>query len=131
MGMESPPVNKAITGERARMLLLMILILATYLFLAYGAYSLFTSQIPSGNDFYSRWRGTRAFLYGRTGPYSEEVTSGEILSSVCLPLKRNQLMLAITTGGQKSVLDRSRLLDRWRTGFLRPSVQEMIQERAP
>jgi len=74
MGIESPLVNKAITGERARMLLLMILVLATYLFLAYGAYSLFTSQIPSGNDFYSRWRGTRALLLEGKDPYSEEVT---------------------------------------------------------
>jgi len=74
MGIESPLVNKAITGERARMLLLTILVLATYLFLAYGAYSLFTSKVPSGNDFYSRWRGTRALLLEGKDPYSEEVT---------------------------------------------------------
>jgi len=74
MGIESPPVNKAITGERARVLLLVILVLATYLFLAYWAYSLFTSQIPSGNDFYPRWRGTRALLLEGKDPYSEEVT---------------------------------------------------------
>ncbi len=74
MGIESPLVNKAITGERARMLLLTILVLATYLFLAYGAYSLFTSKVPSGNDFYARWRGTRALLLEGKDPYSEEVT---------------------------------------------------------
>ncbi|MFQ6000465.1 MAG: glycosyltransferase family 87 protein [Anaerolineae bacterium] len=74
MGIESPLVNKAITGERARALLLMVLVLATYLFLAYGAYSLFTSQTPSGNDFYPRWRGTRALLLEGKDPYSEEVT---------------------------------------------------------
>lgn len=74
MGIESPPVNKAIADERARVLLPTILLLATYLFLAYGAYSLFTSQIPSGNDFYPRWRGTRALLLEGKDPYSKEVT---------------------------------------------------------
>lgn len=74
MGIGSPLVKKAITGERARVLFLMILVLATYFFLAYGAYSLFTSQVPSSNDFYSRWRGTRALLLEGKDPYSEEVT---------------------------------------------------------
>lgn len=59
MGIESPPINKAITGERARVFLLVILVLATYLFLTYGAYSLFTSQTPGGNDFYC----TRLWVY--------------------------------------------------------------------
>jgi len=60
-------------GKR-RLFLASALTLAVYLFLAYGAYSLFTSQVPSSNDFYSRWRGTRALLLEGKDPYSEEVT---------------------------------------------------------
>ncbi len=51
-----------------------ILIVVVYLLLAYGTYSLFTSQIPSGNDFYPRWRGTRALIMERRDPYSDEFT---------------------------------------------------------
>lgn len=49
-------------------------IAVVYLFLAYAAYSIFTSQIPSGNDFYPRWRGTRALIVEGKDPYSDEVT---------------------------------------------------------
>jgi len=51
------------------------LIMAVYLFLSYGAYTAFTSQIPGGNDFYPRWRGSRAFILEGRDPYSDEVTS--------------------------------------------------------
>ena len=51
-----------------------ILVVAVYLLLAYGTYSLFTSQIPSGNDFYPRWRGTRALIREGRDPYSDEMT---------------------------------------------------------
>jgi len=60
--------------ERTHLILALGLVIGVYLLLAYGAYSLFTSQIPSGNDFYSRWRGTRALLLEGKDPYSEEVT---------------------------------------------------------
>jgi len=50
------------------------LAIVTYLLLAYATYSLFTSRIPSGNDFYPRWMGTRAFIMEGKDPYSEEVT---------------------------------------------------------
>jgi hypothetical protein len=50
------------------------LIVAIYLLLAYGAYAAFTSQIPGGNDFYPRWRGTRALVLEGRDPYSDEVT---------------------------------------------------------
>jgi hypothetical protein len=50
------------------------LIAVVYLLLAYGVYSAFTSRIPSGNDFYPRWRGTRALLVEGKDPYSDEVT---------------------------------------------------------
>jgi hypothetical protein len=50
------------------------LLCVVYLLLAYGAYSTFTSQIPGGNDFYPRWRGTRAFIMEGKDPYSEDVT---------------------------------------------------------
>ena len=50
------------------------LVLIVYLLLAYGAYSVFTSHIPSGNDFYPRWKGTRALLLEAKDPYSDEVT---------------------------------------------------------
>ena len=60
--------------ERTPRLLALGLAIGGYLLLAYGAYSLFTSQIPSGNDFYPRWRGTRALLLEGKDPYSEEVT---------------------------------------------------------
>jgi hypothetical protein len=49
-------------------------IVVTYVLLAYGAYKTFTSQVPSGNDFYPRWRGTRALLLEGKDPYSAEVT---------------------------------------------------------
>ncbi|HUW96907.1 MAG TPA: glycosyltransferase 87 family protein [Anaerolineae bacterium] len=45
-----------------------------YLLLAYGVYAAFTSQIPSGNDFYPRWRGTKALVVEGRDPYSDEVT---------------------------------------------------------
>ena len=62
------------SAGKGRLFLASALTLAAYLFLAYGVYSLFTSQIPSGNDFYPRWRGTRALLLEGKDPYSEEVT---------------------------------------------------------
>jgi hypothetical protein len=46
----------------------------TYVLLVYAVYSLFTSRIPSGNDFYPRWVGTRALLMEGRDPYSDEVT---------------------------------------------------------
>jgi hypothetical protein len=55
-----------------------IVVLATvvvvYLLLVYAAYRTLTSQVPGGNDFYPRWRGTRALLLDGQDPYSEEVT---------------------------------------------------------
>jgi len=60
--------------DKRHLLLAAAITLAVYLLLAYSAYSVFTSQIPSGNDFYSRWRGTRALLLEGKDPYSEEVT---------------------------------------------------------
>jgi hypothetical protein len=50
------------------------LIVAVYLLLAYGTYTAFTSQTAGGNDFYPRWRGTRALILEGRDPYSEEVT---------------------------------------------------------
>jgi hypothetical protein len=49
-------------------------IVVVYFLLAYGTYVTFTTRIPSGNDFYPRWRGTRALILERRDPYSEEVT---------------------------------------------------------
>jgi hypothetical protein len=65
---------KSLIGKRGRAILAIVLILIVYLLLARGAYSVFTSQIPSGNDFYPRWRGTRAFIMEGRNPYSEKVT---------------------------------------------------------
>ncbi len=62
------------TSGRRRAIWATALILTVYLLLAYGAYSVFTSQIPGGNDFYPRWRGTRAFIMEGKDPYSQEVT---------------------------------------------------------
>jgi hypothetical protein len=59
-------------GQAAR---IAALIIAVYLLLAYGTYTAFTSKIPGGNDFYPRWRGTRAFILEGRDPYSDEVTS--------------------------------------------------------
>jgi hypothetical protein len=50
------------------------LIMVVYLLLVYGVYSAFTSQIPGGNDFYPRWRGTKALFIEGRDPYSKEVT---------------------------------------------------------
>ncbi|GEM_PF-1188022 len=54
--------------------LFLLLLVILFLLQSYLIYSLFTSRIPSGNDFYSRWRGTRALLLEGKDPYSEEVT---------------------------------------------------------
>jgi len=51
------------------------LIMVVYVLLAYGAYSTFTSRIPSGNDFFPRWYGTRALILEGRDPYSYQVTS--------------------------------------------------------
>lgn len=59
---------------KGRLFLASALTLGVYLLLAYSVYSVFTSQVPSSNDFYSRWRGTRALLLEGKDPYSEEVT---------------------------------------------------------
>ena len=56
-------------------ILFLLLLVILFLLQSYLIYSLFTSQIPSGNDFYPRWRGTRALLLEGKDPYSEEVTS--------------------------------------------------------
>ena len=65
---------KNLLSERARAIWATAFLFIVYLLLAYGAYSVFTSQIPSGNDFYPSWRGTRALLLEGKDPYSEEVT---------------------------------------------------------
>ena len=71
MGQDFP---KNLVSERRRAFWTATLLFIVYLLLAYAAYSVFTSQIPSGNDFYPRWRGTRALLLEGKDPYSEEVT---------------------------------------------------------
>jgi len=63
-----------LVGKRGQAIWAAALIIIVYLLLAYGAYTVFTSQIPSGNDFYPRWRGTRALIMEGKDPYSEEVT---------------------------------------------------------
>jgi hypothetical protein len=49
-------------------------IVAVYCLLAYGIHAIFTARIPSGNDFYPRWQGTRALIVEGKDPYSEQVT---------------------------------------------------------
>jgi hypothetical protein len=39
-----------------------------------AVHALFTSRVPSGNDYYSRWAGARALLVEGHDPYSLEVT---------------------------------------------------------
>ncbi|HJX38118.1 MAG TPA: glycosyltransferase family 87 protein [Anaerolineae bacterium] len=58
-------------GEAVRTIPFIVIV---YLLLAYGAYSAFTSQIPSANDFYPRWRGARALIVEGRDPYSADVT---------------------------------------------------------
>jgi hypothetical protein len=45
-----------------------------YLLMAWATYRVFTSRIPGGNDFYPRWRGTKALFTEGKDPYSKEVT---------------------------------------------------------
>ena len=61
-------------GGRGGPIAVLAAIVVVYLIMVYGTYQTFTSQIPSGNDFYPRWRGTRAVLLEGKDPYSEEVT---------------------------------------------------------
>ena len=49
-------------------------VVVVYLLMVYGTYQTFTSRVPSGNDFYPRWHGTRAVLLEGRDPYSREVT---------------------------------------------------------
>ncbi len=65
---------ESLGNERVKAFSVIASILIVYLLLAYGAYSVFTSQIASGNDFYPRWRGTRALIMEGRDPYSKEVT---------------------------------------------------------
>ncbi len=66
--------HRTTCADKGRLLLAVALTLAIYFLLAYATYAVFTSQVPSGNDFYPRWRGTRALLLEGKDPYSEEVT---------------------------------------------------------
>jgi hypothetical protein len=59
---------------REASLALVAAIIVTYLVLAHCVYQTFTSRVPSGNDFYPRWMGTRAFIMEGRDPYSAEVT---------------------------------------------------------
>ncbi len=61
-------------GPRRVAILVFPLIVIVYVLLAYAAYSAYTSQIPSGNDFYPRWRGTRSLILEGRDPYSDEIT---------------------------------------------------------
>lgn len=61
-------------GPRGVAILVIALIVIVYFLLAYAVYSVFTSQIPGGNDFYPRWKGTRALILEGRDPYSDEVT---------------------------------------------------------
>ena len=71
MGEDFP---KNLVSEWGRRIWAIPLIVVVYLLLAYAAYSVFTSQIPSGNDFYPRWKGTRTLILEGRDPYSDEVT---------------------------------------------------------
>ena len=62
------------SGGRGGAILVFAAIVVVYLLLVYGAYQTFTSQVPGGNDFYPRWRGTRALFLDGQDPYSAEVT---------------------------------------------------------
>jgi hypothetical protein len=70
---QTRPTSATIKGSNA--ILASVVLLATYLLLTFGVYSAFTSQISGGNDFYPRWRGSRAFILEGRDPYSDEVTS--------------------------------------------------------
>ena len=61
-------------GGRGGAITILAAIVVVYLIMVYGTYQTFTSQVPSGNDFYPRWRGTRAVFLEGKDPYSEEVT---------------------------------------------------------
>lgn len=71
--MSNRPLRDSLKG-RGRTIMLFAAVVVVYLLLVYGSYQTFTSQVPGGNDFYPRWRGTRALLLNGQDPYSEEVT---------------------------------------------------------
>ena len=64
--MKSRPTTALIGG----LFILAVLVLAALTYVNYG----FTGQNPGGNDFLSRWVGTRLFLTRALSPYSEQVT---------------------------------------------------------
>ncbi|MDH4207438.1 MAG: DUF2029 domain-containing protein [Anaerolineae bacterium] len=71
---QGSPKHLVVRLDRAVGTTTLLFIIVVYLLLAYATYSLFTSRIPSGNDFYPRWVGTRAFIMEGKNPYSDEVT---------------------------------------------------------
>lgn len=66
--------HRITSAGKGHLVIALALTLVIYFLLAYATYAVFTSQVPSGNDFYSRWSGTRALLLEGKDPYSEEVT---------------------------------------------------------
>ena len=52
----------------ASSVLFLLLLVILFLLQSYLIYSLFTSKVPSGNDFYPRWKGTRALLMEGRAP---------------------------------------------------------------
>lgn len=56
-------------------LLLGLLLIGLFAVESAAVYHLFSSRVPSGNDFYSRWAGGRALLVEGRDPYSLEVTA--------------------------------------------------------
>jgi hypothetical protein len=57
-----------------RLILIGLILLALLAADAYALHKFFTTQYPGANDFFARWRPTRAWLFEGLGPYSEEAT---------------------------------------------------------
>jgi hypothetical protein len=58
-----------------------------WLISGFGFYQFFTSRYPGANDFYARWRPTRAWLFEGRSPYADSVTLDTQLGMYGRPAK--------------------------------------------
>jgi len=63
-----PDSRARVPSGSASSVLFLLLLVILFLLQSYLIYSLFTSKVPSGNDFYPRWKGTRALLMEGRAP---------------------------------------------------------------
>ena len=77
-------------GGWQRTVLAATVVLAVVVSLTWIFYTVFTSQYPGANDFYARWRPTRAWLLEGRSPYAEDVTRDTQIGMYGQPARPDQ-----------------------------------------